>query len=341
MIRSPVFWDYEKTATLLQLNSKFLSPEEFREDVYRQWPEYLGLDPERISLPEDYPRITKDQNDARIFELDAIRTFRHPENRDRLVKLLNHLSMELGSYHQGLNFVASILLLLFEEKYVVAMVKELGTNPKYVPGYWREPAVPFVTDAYVFDELLKKHRPEIHAHFLKIYLVPNMYATKWFVGFCVHVLHFPSLFRFIENVFKHGYPYIFGFALELVSQLETRLLAAKDASVALEILKLEPKRVKEEEAASIVDGGLNWLPILQDIDWETLRKDTFETHLRERLEKAERDRLERERLAAEEDDEDNEDDEDEDEDDEDDEEDKEEDSKEVDELTKKVSKVSV
>eukprot|EP01113_Clastostelium_recurvatum_P039143 TRINITY_DN5945_c0_g1_i2.p1 TRINITY_DN5945_c0_g1~~TRINITY_DN5945_c0_g1_i2.p1 ORF type:complete len:341 (-),score=82.07 TRINITY_DN5945_c0_g1_i2:90-1112(-) len=340
MIKTPGFFQQEKDAPLMQLNRGYLQDNEESlarvTEKTKSWPGLLGLDPSTLELPPNYPQMTKDKDLARIFVADAERTFRNEENRQRMIRMLNQVSVNFGGYHQGLGFVASFLLLFFEERVVIAMLTELNKNPKYIPGYWQEPAVPFARDAYVFHELMASHCVVVKAHFEKMGLVPNMYATKWLVGLCVHVLPFEALFRFLELFFTDGYKYLMGFALELASQLQPKLLATNNISIVLDLLKLDAKQFTTEQALSIVEGARRWEAELVGVDWEKTRADTFEKHLRARLEAAERAMKRKQEEGS--------DDEivfsdETDEEDSDDESDSDED--EVDKLTEKVSKVNV
>jgi len=292
MIRTPNFFALEQEAPLLQLNKGFLLADPSTHDVLfervNKWPELLGIDSSSLILPESYPNITKDKNLARIFVADAERTFRNEENRQKMIRLLNHVSVGFGGYHQGLGFAASFLLLLFDEKTAIAMLTRLNSSHDYIPGYWQEPAVPFARDAYVFHELLGIHFPKLKSHFEKLGIVPNMYATKWFVGLCVHVLPFEALFKFMEFSLKYGYKYLMAFSLELVSQLEVELIGTENISVLIDLLKLDGRRISTEKAISIVEGALRWEPILEKVEWEILRKEVYDKHLKARLEAAER-----------------------------------------------------
>ena len=73
-------------------------------------------------------------------------------------------------------------------------------------------------------------------------VVPEAYASKWFIGLCVHVLPFEALLSYVEAFLSEGYPFLFKFALALVHALAPRLTALKptDVNLILEMLRLDP-----------------------------------------------------------------------------------------------------
>jgi hypothetical protein len=184
----------------------------------------------------------------RIFVADADRTFRAPATRARFVALLSHLSDRFGDYHQGLSYVASFLLLTqgkdgagegadFDR--VAALIEALNDSDFYLADYWAAEAVRFATDAHVFAALLKTADPELSEHLGKACLSPDTYCQKWFVGLCVHVLPFRSLFPFADAFFARGIEFLFAFALALCRTLRDRLLAAKGPGELLALLRLD------------------------------------------------------------------------------------------------------
>ena len=50
-------------------------------------------------------------------------------------------------------------------------------------------------------------------------VVPEAYASKWFIGLCVHVLPFEALLAYVEAFLEEGFPFLFKFSLALVTAL--------------------------------------------------------------------------------------------------------------------------
>ena len=85
------------------------------------------------------------------------------------------------------------LILSDGEAYQQAMLLQLTRAPKYTPGYWRAAPEPYVRDAMVYARLLQEREPEVAKLLHAACIVPEAYASKWFIGLCVHVLPFQAL----------------------------------------------------------------------------------------------------------------------------------------------------
>ncbi|KAH3759799.1 Rab-GTPase-TBC domain protein [Pelomyxa schiedti] len=221
----------------------------------------------------------------RIVILDAERTFVDRKNINSLVKFLTFVDDEFGDYAQGMAFFAAALLLVLEEDRVLSILRTVGHNKRFLPGYWQTEAVKYATDAYYFEHLLKKHFPQIATHLANNYIVPEMFCSKWFVGLCVHVLPFEHLFNFFEGFFREGKPYLFKFGLSLVEQLLPQLESAPDTSRLLEVLRLE--KLGTVDLGAIISGTSHF-DVQTGPEYEALCAELYETKLRKRIEAARR-----------------------------------------------------
>ena len=68
------------------------------------------------------------------------------------MELLKRVWPENRDYHQGLGYVCSLLMLVFDSDTTQAMLLQLTRAPKYTPGYWRASAIqtPALTRALTF-----------------------------------------------------------------------------------------------------------------------------------------------------------------------------------------------
>ena len=57
------------------------------------------------------------------------------------MELLKRVWPENRDYHQGLGYVCSLLMLVFDSDTTQAMLLQLTRAPKYTPGYWRASAI--------------------------------------------------------------------------------------------------------------------------------------------------------------------------------------------------------
>lgn len=246
----------EKTASWLQLLEK---PEEMKyEDV--------GITPSN-----------------RIICHDAERVYLGSDRRKKLSMLLSCYEKKFNDYHQGLALTSGFLLLTLNGDDVATIISTLATDPKYIPQYWQAEAITAVSDAYVMLHFVEQKFPQVAKLLKDRSILPETYATKWFVALCVPVLPYAALYRFFELFLEEGRTFIIKFGISLFKKCEGLLFEAKDHEI-LEILRLESKKVSHQDKLDIVENA-------KDIDIEghdlvALRKQMYETHLKKRIEDA-------------------------------------------------------
>jgi hypothetical protein len=283
MLRGNLF-EEEKNAPLLDSERGFLKKDiDGALNRAAKWPELIS-----DLAPVDREQYEKDQAELpppdRIFIHDAERTFISTRNRQKLMRILNLLSKKFEDYHQGLSYVTSFLLLTLDEPDAVNLLQHLNDNEKYVKGYWKAQSIASATDAYVFDKLMKRYFPDVHAHLAKNAILPDTYCQKWFVGLCVHVLPFEALFNFYEHFFRHGHVFLLRFALSLIKHMSDQILKTNDTSKLYAYLRLDDKYVSTEKALEIVEGYKDF--DLSDVNIAQEREEAFNKHLKARLENA-------------------------------------------------------
>ena len=200
-----------------KLRSEKVSDEHMR--IFRR-------DAERTYVPKDDPEVDK----------------RTRGRQDKHVENLKLIVAEVKDYHQGLGYVAAFLGLFLETEDVVKVALCLHRSSKYSAGYFMGAPQAFVADAKVMYKILEKQKPDLHKHLLSKGVLPEMFASKWFVGLCLHVLPFECLFEFYENFLTHGAEYIFKFAIQYMSVFESLLMEAKTTSAIMTILRAEDER---------------------------------------------------------------------------------------------------
>jgi hypothetical protein len=248
LLAVPGFFDREKGAPLLRRNAGFLSPEGLP-DGWRArldgWPALAGA-----TLPPDQADPgCEDEAALRIFLRDAERTFQDEGHRTQMIELLKRVWPENRDYHQGLGYVASLLMLFFDTETIVRILLRLTHDQRYTPGYWKAAPEAYVRDAMVYARLVEERFPAVATKLQSACIVPEAYASKWFIGLCVHVLPYASLLRYIEAFLTEGYVFLFKFALALVETLSPKLLALKasDVNIMLELLRLDTCHFPDNE----------------------------------------------------------------------------------------------
>ena len=192
LVDAPGFWQKEAGAPLLRRNAGFLTragiPDELRRR-FATWPALCGVS----SGAAVAAGVCDDEAAFRIFLRDAERTFQDEGHRQAFMDLLKRVWPENRDYHQGLGYVCSLLMLVFDSATTQAMLLQLTRAPKYTPGYWRAAPEPYVRDAMVYARLLQEREPKVAKLLHAACIVPEAYASKWFIGLCVHVLPFQAL----------------------------------------------------------------------------------------------------------------------------------------------------
>jgi len=254
------FFDRESGAPLLRRNNGFLSkgglPSELRARL-DTWPTLAGA-----TVPaEEAAAGCEDEGALRIFLRDAERTFRDEEHRSRMIELLKRVWPENRDYHQGLGYVSSLMMLFFDNETVVRMLLRLTRDERYTPGYWKAAPDAYVRDAMVYARLVEERHPDVAASLQAACIVPEAYASKWFVGLCVHVLPFEALIDYVEAFLEHGFVFLFKFSLALIETLKPKLLALQSTQVnlVLEYLRLDQAHFPDD-----FEGGAFFTRLVAD-----------------------------------------------------------------------------
>ena len=260
LIAAADFFKREGGAPLLRRNAGFLTPDGLP-DGWRArldgWPALAGA----TSPPEQVDEGCDDEAALRIFLRDAERTFKDEGHRVQMIELLKRVWPENRDYHQGLGYVSSLLMLFFDTETIVRMLLRLTRDERYTPGYWKAAPEAYVRDAMVYSRLVEERYPKIAAHLQSACIVPEAYASKWFVGLCVHVLPFDALLRFFESYLADGFVFLFKFSLALVNAIGPKLLAQKttDVNIILELLRLDVCQFPDD-----TEGGAFFLRLIAD-----------------------------------------------------------------------------
>ena len=263
MFSTPQFWHDENDSPLLARNFNFVDKDNLDELIKRveSWAD-LCTGFQDIALKDNQHELCKDEQFLRIFRKDAERTYvpkhdpeqhkRTLERHDMHIYILRTVVSEVNDYHQGMGYIAAFLGLFLEAKVVSKFMLALHRETKYSKGYFSATPQRFVADAHVLNRIIAQRRPTLHAHLAKHGVLPEMYATKWFVGLGLHVLPYASLFDFYELFFQHGYAYLFRFGIAYVEKFEDKLLAAKDTSGIMTILRAEDPRCDWKPTADMI-----------------------------------------------------------------------------------------
>lgn len=203
----------------------------------------------------------EDEAALRIFLRDAERTFQDEGHRVQMMDLLKRVWPEHRDYHQGLGYVTSLLMLFFDGETIVRILLRIARDERYTPGYWKAAPEAYVRDAMVYSRLVEERIPEVATVLQNACIVPEAYASKWFIGLCVHVLPFEALLHYVEGFLRDGHIFLFKFALSLLEALKPKLLECKptDVNIILEMLRLDVCQFPDD-----TEGGAFFLRLVDD-----------------------------------------------------------------------------
>ena len=256
LLASAGFWDKEAGAPLLRRNANFLTKAGLSDELRARvnaWPALVGASDTAVA-----EGVCDDEAAFRIFLRDAERTFQDEGHRVAFMDLLKRVWPENRDYHQGLGYVSSLLMLLFDPDTTLGILLALTRSAKYTPGYWRAAPEPYVRDAMVYGRLVQEREPQVAALLQAACVVPEAYASKWFIGLCVHVLPFAALFDFVEAFLREGHLFLFKFSLALIAATKERLLSFKPTEVnkILEVLRLDTTQYADDHEGGAFFTGI-------------------------------------------------------------------------------------
>ena len=294
MLREPDFAEREfKAAALLNENRGYLG--KAGEEPFTLSQEFLKIvgtdkynEPAKL-VPivdcDDDEKTTKDTK--RVIVLDCVRTFACEDHRKKLEQFLYGCSVEFGDYQQGMAHVSGLLLLTLSENEAIRIIRKF--NNEIIPGHWKHESTPFGSNSYVLFHVIDKHLPEINAHFGTVRLYPEMYTRKWFCGLAMHALDVQLVYKFWKQLLTRGFEYLISFGMAVLTHFKERLLETDNIAEMLNVVALfETAGVTFEDQVAILDIASS-TDFTADIgtgnDLEELRKQLYEKHLKERMER--------------------------------------------------------
>jgi hypothetical protein len=240
----------------------------------------------------------------RIFIRDTERAFNAPKRRTALCHILTYLKGVTlqGDYHQGLSMMCAFLHCFLPAPKVIAMA--IHANEKLLPKVWKSQSVATAVDGYVLFKMLEtsqnpKHN-DIVNHFQKVYIIPEMFVSKYWCAIAVHLLPFQSIVTLFDRFWTVNgvlalYESIF---IVLFGQYEA-IMKTTTTDKLLELIALDHKILTPtyvnnltycypdgvvpdyaKEAAELVEQ-LSDHYILQ-----ACREDAFQTHIEPRIERS-------------------------------------------------------
>ncbi|CEP07863.1 hypothetical protein [Parasitella parasitica] len=185
-----------------------------------------------LSLEE----IEKDLNRS----LPEYKAYQQPEGINSLRRVLSAYSWkdpELG-YCQAMNIVTSAILIYMSEEQAFFTLSILCDD--LLPGYYSTSMYGALLDQIIFEHLLEKTMPKLHAHFKETDIQLSVACLPWFLSLYINSMPLLFAFRVLDCFFMEGPKVLFQIGLGKKSILKINgdeLLKATDDGAFMNILK--------------------------------------------------------------------------------------------------------
>jgi hypothetical protein len=183
------------------------------------------------------------------------------QGRNSLFNVLKAYSLhdEQVGYCQGMGFPAGLFLMYMTEEEAFWMLHCIARGEKYLlNGLW-SPGFPLLFQCfYQHAELLKKHCPKLSAHLLaqEPPIVPELYATHWFMTLFSYNLPFDVVLRVWDILLAEGPKMIFRLAIFFCKALEKDILRERDFAAIMEYLKNIHTSPLMDDPDAVIQGAL-------------------------------------------------------------------------------------
>ena len=264
------------------------------EDVMKKlkkWPSIAGVTDQqikeaRISLSCNF----FNKETGVIVQNDAVRTYSTEEYQSRFATFLMSLGGHFRDYSSAMSSVAALLLLSLSEEQTFAIMSTVNKDEGYIPGHWKGESIGYVRDAYVMYHFLEKEMKEVTEHLQRHFIQPSLFLDRYYKALCVHTLPFEAVLQYIEEFLRHGIVFLFHFTLTLFKWIKEHLLALKDVTRILALLRLEPRELDQlglprstESYLKLIEEASK-MTLLGDLRSYTfnlpqLREETFNKHI--------------------------------------------------------------
>jgi hypothetical protein len=222
--------------------------------------------PSMIVNKEDILSVELNLEDQQVIKNDCHRTRVResaifPDFENTLEKIITYYCFSQKiNYKQGMNEIFGPLLLLKFKIPDLKLVKiyQLGEIfiKKFLPNYFYEKEFYSLKSALgLFKILLRYHAPSVYNRLDQYNILPEMYATNWFLTFLSAKIGLNILYDYWMEIIKTGDPLIIQFIFisfiiikrELIINCDKNLLASLMTSLSFK---------KKEEIKTIIDMAL-------------------------------------------------------------------------------------
>ncbi|KAI7892057.1 rab-GTPase-TBC domain-containing protein [Mucor mucedo] len=195
-----------------------------------------------------YARILEENKDRNSLSLEEIekdlnrslpeyKAYQQEEGIDSLRRVLSAYSWkdpELG-YCQAMNIVTSAILIYMSEEQAFFTLSILCDD--LLPGYYSTSMYGALLDQIIFEHLLERTMPKLHAHFKETDIQLSVACLPWFLSLYINSMPLLFAFRVLDCFFMEGPKVLFQIGLAILKINGDALLEATDDGVFMDILK--------------------------------------------------------------------------------------------------------
>ncbi|KAI8637470.1 rab-GTPase-TBC domain-containing protein [Parasitella parasitica] len=212
------------------------------------WEVCSGVIFERFMNQGLYNRILEENKNRNSLSLEEIekdlnrslpeyKAYQHPEGINSLRRVLSAYSWkdpELG-YCQAMNIVTSAILIYMSEEQAFFTLSVLCDD--LLPGYYSTSMYGALLDQIIFEHLLDKTMPKLHAHFKETDIQLSVACLPWFLSLYINSMPLLFAFRVLDCFFMEGPKILFQIGLAILKINGDELLKATDDGAFVNILK--------------------------------------------------------------------------------------------------------
>lgn len=145
-----------------------------------------------------------------------------------VLKAYSIYDSDLG-YCQGLGFPAALFLMYFTDEDAFWMLESVLNQPLYnLKDLYTENFPLLRQYFYVLQYLLQTHCPKLFAHFYKLGIKPELYATRWFMTIWTASMPFDIAVRVWDILLFEGPTIFFRLVIHILKSHERDLLKIKE-----------------------------------------------------------------------------------------------------------------
>lgn len=202
----------------------------------------------RLENSDEYDHLLKVYSGQTSFSLEEIEkdlgrslpeypAYQNEEGINALRNVLVAFSwknQEVG-YCQAMNIVAAALLIHCTEEQTFFLMHKICED--YIPGYYSKTMYGTLIDQQVYESLVQRSMPNLHAHFVSKDIQLSIISLPWFLSLFLCTMPLPYAFRLLDFFFLEGPRVLFQIGMAILYDNEAEIMKATEDTMLISILK--------------------------------------------------------------------------------------------------------